>query len=176
MKKIAYRLITFLFIFSALSCGYTTKSTLSGNYRTIYISPFENKIDFTTESGRNLYLPLLEVKVKNEVVARFQFDGNLRVVTQDTADMVLKGTLLRYERSPLRYTDNNDVQEYLVRVTISMELIDRRTQTPIWSESNFSGEESYYIIGSQAKTEEAAVNEAVLDLARRIVERTIENW
>ena len=161
------------------SCGYTTKSTLPSNIKTIHIETFKNNIDFAAEGRRNLYLPLLEIKVRNAVINRFLFDGNLKIADADKADLVLKGQLLSYDRSALRYTDNGDVQEYRVHITVSLEMRNAQSEEAeeaAWTEAGFAGEATYFVTGASARSEEAAVEDAITDLARRIVERTVEDW
>jgi len=70
-------------------CGYTTKSTLPSNIKTIRVEPFKNSIDYTSGSRRNIYLPLLEVDVHNAVIQKFNFDGNLKIAERDQADLIL---------------------------------------------------------------------------------------
>ncbi|MBF0384529.1 MAG: hypothetical protein HQL27_01530 [Candidatus Omnitrophica bacterium] len=176
MKARLFSLFPAFFLLFFIGCGYTTKSNLSGSLRTVYVDSFENKVDFTSDGNRNIYLPLLEVKLRNEVISRYQFDGNLRVGPEAEADLVLKGSLKNYEREGLRYTDNDDVEEYLVRVTADLELKDNRNGNVLWTETNFAGEKSYFVTGVKATSEETAISGAITDLARRIVERTIENW
>ena len=77
---------------------------------------------------------------------------------------------------PLRYTDDDDVQEYRVQVVVSFELTNAHNEEFSWQEPSFVGEATYFVTGSQATTEESAVDKAIIDLARRIVERTIEDW
>ena len=157
-------------------CGYTTRSLLPPEYQTLYIVPFKNKIDYTSESTRNIYLPLLEVKVQKAISSRFQFDGNLRLAKEEEADLKLTGELVRYDREVLRYTDNDDVQEYRVRITVNLVLTDTTTGEMVWAENGFSGEATYFVTGPSASSESSAVSAAQVDLARRVVERTIENW
>lgn len=157
-------------------CGYTTSSTLPGDINTIHIDKFINKIDFTDESRRNLYLPLLEVNVHNAITDRFLFDGNLKIGGEDSADLLLKGELLNYRRVGLRFTDGDDVEEYRVYITVRLELYNNDTQELMWTEESFVGEATYFVSGPQSSSEESAVNEAIEDLARRIVERTVEAW
>ncbi|MCK5082038.1 MAG: LptE family protein [Candidatus Omnitrophica bacterium] len=140
------------------------------------MEPFKNSINYTTGTGRNIYFPLLEVKARNAVINRFLLDGNLKIVEPHEADLILKGELKRYERSGLRYTDDDDVQEYRVHITVSFDLIDTRSGEISWAEPNFVGEATYFVTGPSAKSEESAVEAAIVDLARRIVERTIEDW
>ncbi|HPB68354.1 MAG TPA: LPS assembly lipoprotein LptE, partial [Candidatus Omnitrophota bacterium] len=117
-----------------------------------------------------------EVKVRNAIIDRFLFDGNLRVAEKDQADLVLSGELIRYERYALRYTDNDDVQEYRVHVIVNLVMKDCRQNEVFWEESGFAGEATYFVSGAMATTESSALEEATVDLARRVVERTIENW
>lgn len=157
-------------------CGYSTQSLLPSSLKTIHIAPFKNKINYSTDTRRNLYLPLLEIKVRNAVADRFLFDGHLRVKDSEIADVILKGDLIGYEREVLRYTDNNDVQEYRIRIVVSLELWDTREKKALWSEPSFAGETTFFVTGAQAKSEDTALQDALTDLARRIVERTIEDW
>jgi len=164
------------FCIAASGCGYTTKSILPKNIKTIHVEPFKNAIDFTSGSGRNIYLPLLEVDARNAVIDRYLFDGNLRIVKPELADLILKGELKKYERSGLRFTDDDDVEEYRVHITVSFELLNVRNEKNSWTEPGFVGEATYFVTGPEASSEESAVDAAILDLARRIIERTIEDW
>jgi len=173
VRSMVYSLLSIVF-FS--SCGYTTKSTLPPSIKTIHVETFPNNIDFAAEGRRNLYLPLLEIKVRNAVINRFLFDGNLKIADADKADLVLKGQLLSYDRTALRYTDNDDVLEYRIHITVSLEMWNARKGETDWTESGFVGEATYFVTGASARSEEAAVEDAITDLARRIVERTVEAW
>ena len=155
-KSIVYSLLSMV-IFS--SCGYTTRSTLPSSIKTIHVETFKNNIDFAAEGRRNLYLPLLEIKVRNAVINRFLFNGSLKISDADKADLILKGQLLSYDRTALRYTDNDDVQEYRIHITVSLELRDARKGELSWTESGFVGETTYFTTGASAKSEEAAVED-----------------
>ena len=157
-------------------CGYTTKSLLPENYRTIFVQPFENKIDFVNADSRKIYVAGLESRVREAVVDRYLFDGNLRVAEQDTADLVLTGKLLKFEREELRLQANETVKEYRLRVTVALSLSEPAENKVVWEEPAFAGEATYYTSGSLAKSESQAIDEAVKDLATRAVARTIENW
>ena len=157
-------------------CGYTTGSLLPSNYRTLHVEPFKNRVGYVSETTRGLYIPLLETKVRSSVVNRFQFDGHLKIKDSEQADLVLKGDLIAFERDELRLTDSQTVQEYRIRITMSLAMVDAATGQNFWSEPSFSGEATYFTSGPQAKSESAALDEALLDLSRRVVERTIENW
>ncbi len=173
------------FIFTLLSfvasgCGYTTRSLISNKYHTIFIAPFVNKIDVTQESAvaskYRVYRPLLESDITNAVVNKYIFDGNLRPVEENAADLVLKGELLEFRRDVVRYTENDDIEEYRLNLVVNISLWDRKEDKLVWQEQGFTGDTTYFTMGSQAKSEDAAVSDAMKDLARRIVERTVEQW
>ncbi len=157
-------------------CGYSTRSLLPSRFRTIYIEPFENKVDYMNTTERKLYIPGMETRVREAVVDRYLFDGNLRIGNKDTADLVLKGQLLSFEREQLSLQPNESVQEYRLRVTVALELVDSVEKQPMWKETAFAGEATYYTVGPLAKPEAQAIDEAIKDLALRVVARTVEAW
>jgi hypothetical protein len=175
------RLAIFLAVFSLIiaGCGYTTRSGIV-SFRTIYVEPFKNNINYTSEFNEanrlKSYFPLLEVKITNEVVNRFLFDGSLKVVKEDNADVILKGELLDYIRDVLRYDDNNNPLEYRISLVVKLILRDAKDNKQLWEETRFVGDTTYFASGSTSKSEATAINDAVVDLARRIVERTVEVW
>lgn len=178
---IKYRFFTFYFLLvTLLGCGYATRSAAHSITKTIYVEPFKNEINYTSEfsEARNIrsYFPLLESKITQSVVDRFLFDGNMKVVKEGVADIILKGSLIDYTRDALRYDDNDNVQEYRANLAVKLKLWDNKEDKLIWEESRFIGQATYFTTGSQAKSEASAINDALTDLARRVVERTVEQW
>ena len=165
--------ITFL---SVSGCGYTTGSMLPSKYRSIYVEPFYNKIEFVNENVRMLYVPLLETKVRTAIIDRFQMDGHLHMNESDKSDLVLKGDLVGFQRDDLRTDQNQNVQEYRLRIIVSLTMIDKATGEIFWQEPSFAGESTYFTTGPQAKSESDALNDTLTDISRRVVEHTVENW
>jgi hypothetical protein len=149
---------------------------LPSRNKTIHIAPFKNKITYTNEKTPETYIPLLEVKIRNATADRFLFDGNLKVEQSEQADLILRGELLNYQRDALRYTDNQDVQEYRISIVVSLKMWDQNSNELFWEEPSFVGDTTYFVSGPSAKAETVALEDAINDLARRIVERTIEDW
>ncbi len=172
-----------LLVTGLTGCGYTTRSMISNKYKTIYITPFVNKIDLTQETAvaekYKVYRPMLELEITKAVINKFIFDGNLKPVKKETADLVLKGELTEFRRDPVRYTENNDVEEYRLNLVINLSLWDTRENKLVWQEPGFTGDTTYFTTfatGFQAVSEDTAVTAAITDLARRIVERAVEQW
>jgi len=161
-------------------CGYTTRSMISNKFRTIYIASFANKIDITKETDvgnkYKIYRPYLETDISKAVINKFLLDGNLKITKEEAADLVLRGELVDFRKDPLRYSDSDEVEEYRVNLVVNLTLWDKKDDKLVWEEKNFTGDTSYFTTGSSAKSEATAINDAITDLARRIVERTVEQW
>jgi len=175
-------IILFGFICALLfsGCGYTTRSMITDKYHNIYVQPFANKVDFTKEEYQSnkykVYRPFLETDITTAVIDKFLSDGNLRPTQEDLADLVLKGELLEFRRDPLRYDRDQNVVEYRVNIVVNLTLWDRKENKVVWKENNFIGDTTYFTSGPTVTEESNAINTALADLSRRIVERTIENW
>lgn len=181
MKKLLLRCTMYYLLCTALvGCGYTTGALLPASIKTIYVKTFVNKIDITAElsetSEYKTYSHLLEVDITKEIIDRFIYDGNLRVVEEGDADLVLRGELIDYSRQPLRYDPDDEVEEYRLVLTTNLTLYNAQKEEIMWEEKGFVGDASYFTTGSLATSEDTALTKAIEDLARRIVERTIEWW
>ena len=161
-------------------CGYTTRSMIGNKYKSIYVTPFINKIDITNEANAankyRIYRPMIESGITNHVNNKFIFDGNLKTAQKDLADLVLKGEVVEFRKDSLRYDTNDEVSEYRINLVVNISLWDREENKMLWEEKNFTGDTSYFALGPQSITEDAAVENALADLSRRIVERTVEQW
>lgn len=174
--KFNFVLVCVLFLAHFLGCGYSTRTSLPGHFRSIAIESFKNSIDYAAETQRNVYIPLLEVKIRKSIINRYLWDGYFKITDPEKADLVLKGELINFDRSELRTSDNQDVEEYRITVTVSLELKDMVKDQVKWIEPHFSGEATYSLTGSLASSETGAIDKAIDDLARRVIERTVEDW
>ena len=168
-------------ILVAAGCGYTTRPGLASHLRTIYVKPFVNKIDLSQlSSGYDrfpVYRHAMEVELTKEVINRFQFTGLLRPTRAEEADCRLEGELVEYRRDPLRYTNDKQVEEWRLNLVVNLRFYDRtQPGEPVWEEERYTGDTTYVAVGAGAESETTALTRATQDLARRIVERTVENW
>lgn len=157
-------------------CGYTAKSGLAPEWKTIYVAPVVNAVNFTSPHDDNLYAPLLEVKLRDGVSQGFLRGGYLKIADNpDDADLVLKMFLKYYRHNPLRYDNDDNVTEWSVVVSADYELWDNLNGELIQTEG-IGGSQERFRIGPNAVSEDAAIDEAVDDLGTRIVERMVEYW
>lgn len=179
MKKGGLFLMLILSL-SLTGCGYTTKSLLAPELKSIYVDNFANKINVnreqTDERMYTSYRPGLEVDITKAVIDRFIFDGNLKIANSKSGDLTLKGELVDFRKEALRYDANDNVEEYRILLVCDLELKATKTDKIVWTENGFSGEATYRTGGTLAVSENAAIRDATTDLARRIVERVVEGW
>ena len=161
-------------------CGYTTKSLLPENIKNIHVAPVRNAIDLSGEISHEdtfrVYRPGVEVDITNAVINRFIFDGNLKITGPEKADAIVESKLVDYRRDPLRYTKGDDVQEYRLNVVIDCAVYQMPDRKVIWHETRLTGDTTFFLSGPRAVSEDEAVTRAVEDLARRVVEKTVEIW
>jgi hypothetical protein len=162
--KLAIQITQIIFLSFIAGCGYTTRSMIRNEYQTIYVAPFENKIDVTQQAYAankyRIYRPTLETDITRAVINKFLTDGNLKPAKEESAGLVMKG----------------EVEEYRINIVVNLALYDKKENSLLWQERNFTGYTTYFTAGPQAKSEDVAVNDALSDLARRTVERTVEQW
>ena len=177
--------ILFCFLLLGLnSCGYYTTRALSPKApKAIYIEPFLNKIDVVSENSSSLsqrfrtYHPLMEKDLRSAVINRLVYDGGLRLGDKQAADLILKGELVDYRKDVLRYQNNQeDAAEYRVSIVMGFKLFKKGEENSLWAEPNFTADATYFTSGTQAITEAQALDLAVADLAKRLVERIVEDW
>lgn len=183
MKRATWKITAFVSILTLAGlsgCGYTSRSAIRDKYNTIYVAQFINKIDITLDSQAaskyRIYRPMLESVITQAVIDRFLFDGNLKPAAAGNADLVLKGELIEFERAPLKYTSDDEVHEYRINLAVNISVRDTKTDEPLWQAKHYIGDATYYTSGPLAKSEDEAINLAVTDLSRRIVERTVDQW
>ena len=183
LQKSILLVTSYSLLVTIIGCGYTTRSMISSKFHTIYITPFVNKVDITRETDAaykyRIYRPMLETDITKKDTNKYLFDGNLRPVKTESADLILKGELVEFRRDPLRYTDNDEVEEYRINIVVNISLWDKKEDKLVWQENNFTGDFTYFTsftTSGTPKSEDVAVNDALDDLARRIVERTVEQW
>lgn len=168
-----------LLLLQLCGCGYSNKTLLPSDVKSIHVAPVKNIIDLSGEIGDKYRFrvtrPGIEVDMTNAIINRYLFDGTLKVASPESADAVLEAKIMDYRRDALRYTDGDDVQEYRLSVILEAVLYRARDRKVLWRE-DVTGDTSFFLSGTLATSEDEAVAKAVEDAARRVVEKTIELW
>lgn len=172
--------ILLLSLLALAGCGYSNQSLLPAHIKTVYVPPVKNAIDLSVEiSDRDrfhTYRPGLEVDLTNAIINRFIFDGNLQIAREANANAVVEAKLVDFRRDPLRYSDDDDIQEYRLSIVVDVTVRDVQNNKVIWSDSHLTGDATFLLSGPRATSEDQAAAKAVEDVASRVVERTLEVW
>ena len=158
----------------AVSCGYrfaATDTVLPKTVHTIAIPAFNN---LTTRYKLTDQLPEI---VAREFITRTRY----RVVSDpDTADAVLRGTVVNYSFNPTIYdqaTGRAALAE--IHVTLAVSLTERATGKVLFSRPNFDVRETYQISPNATQyfeESEPALKRAGQQVARSIVSAVLENF
>ena len=127
------------------SCGYHFKGGLKApeGVGTIAVTVLENK---TWETG-------IETIFTNDLIYEFTRSKVLRVADRDTADALLKGTIVSLNVDTISHTANYEGNER--RVTIALDLaLTREDGEPIWSDPALIEREEYKVSSDKLTTEE----------------------
>ena len=143
------KLLAGIIIFAVMGCGYTTRGSIYAGQK-IIIKPVENKIDITSESRKyanyTSFPILIENKLTNKLVDKFNIDGNLTVVSQDPNALKLTCVINHYNKETLRYTEDEEVEEQRLRLHVNMELTNPKGEVLL--RKGVVGESTYYLSGS----------------------------
>jgi outer membrane lipopolysaccharide assembly protein LptE/RlpB len=170
--------VVFLLLFLLLllsSCGYRFSSRgelIPEDDKTIAIPAF---INGTAE-------PYVDVEVTKAVVNEFLTDGRLKVVSAESADLVLRGTVTKFEMTPSAYSTANYVQSYTVSLAVKVTVEDVKTHKLIWQETGLGSVfvVSYPVtLGDITATKiakETALKNAGRDVASTLRSRLLEGF
>jgi outer membrane lipopolysaccharide assembly protein LptE/RlpB len=174
MKNMRWLGVWGLVVVMAFSgCGYTRKTVLPRNIKTIYVETVKNKLNVENIYG---YQQGLEMDITNAVIRRLQQEGVIKVVEKKNADAILKTDLLNYVQEGLRFTNLQSVAEYRLFIEVSLKLVDAKTGDLIWQEPTFTGDNEYYVTNVNSIGEQKAAQQAVDRLAFNIVDRIVQDW
>lgn len=172
-KMVVWSTLMLAFVVGMSGCGYTRKTVLPRNMKTIYVETVKNKLNPETLYA---YQQGLEMDITNAVIQRLQQDATLKVVEQSKADAILKTDLIHLDQEGLRFNALEGVSQYRFFIVVSLKLVDAKTGDVIWEEPNFSGENEYYVTNVTSIGEQKAALGAVARLAYNIVDRVVEDW
>ena len=137
-------------------------SGLSG-IKTIATPLFDNQ---TQEYG-------LREALTEEIAERFVQDNTLKVVNERSADSILRGVITKYEREAHTFDEEENIEEYIVRIWVEVTFEEKKGKKIIWKEDNLLG---WGIYSAQDETEEMGKERAIEKLAEDIVNKTVKGW
>jgi hypothetical protein len=153
----------------AFGCaGYHVGPVTKRNFSTIAVPMFHN----------HTLRPQLEAQISNAVIQRLQQDGSLRIEPAARADVVLEGTVIRYERTSLRSlrSDTGVPREFEIAITVRVEARDRRTGEIVLKSTEVEGKSDVFIGEDQQTAEFQALPLVADDIGKRVAGLLVESW
>jgi hypothetical protein len=151
-----------------LSCGpYTFNPNLPGHIKSVAVPLFKNPRTFKYGAERIL---------TDAVIDEFVADGTLDLADENVADSKLTVEIVNYKKEALSYDVQEVVKEYNLAVVISATFTDLTTNQVLWQEPSMYESVAYYALGSGAETEDEALQRLAEELARKLVNRTLQGW
>jgi hypothetical protein len=173
-------------------CAYTTHSSLDPKYRTIAVPAFRNE---SSEYD-------LQAALTNAVIRKFVADGRLEVVPASKAaggqaDLVVEGVIRNYDLEGMTYDRDDEVTQFMCKVTVGVRVMDQRAGKPLWEEPQLVNETLFYTraagpssdrLRGNAETflssvrsfasveEDRGASEALEQIASEIFIRTVDPW
>lgn len=157
-KYFCFLLLTSYFLLSGC-CGYSTRSLLPGYITKIHIKIFENQ---TYKTG------LDEIATRATIDA-FRNNSNLKIVSEEQADIVLNGKVIGFSKEPYVYTGALNVTQYKITVKFSVICLDQVKNTIFWQ-----GDVSDW--ATYTNDEDAGIRDAIKKTAERLVTVILTNW
>ena len=172
MKYIVKNVVAMLSLLLA-SCGYRVAGTadaLPKTIRTVSIPAFAN---LTTRYKLTDQLP---EQIAREFITRTRY----RVVSDpNTADAVLRGSVLNYTFNPTIISQDNRAVFAEMHVTLSVTLTERASGKVLFSRSNFDVKDTYQISPDATKyfeESDPALKRAGEQVARSVVSAVLQNF
>lgn len=139
--RVILALLLITFSCSLVSCGYSMSGTgtladgASGGYRSIAIPMFSN----------DTYEPLIEREVTAALKESVAYDGRLRLVDLDDADLVVEGRIARFELQPLTFDSSERIQEYRLKIVSVVKVIESSGEKVIWKDTRMESFADYRV-------------------------------
>ncbi len=161
------RRIYFIFPLVTLvaGCGYYSfsGSTLPSHIKTVAVPLFENR---TTEYR-------IADRLTEDVINALVKDNTLKVVPEERADSILKGSIVGYEREAYTFDEEEKVKEYIVRIYVEASFEDLRKKRQLWREEKLEGWGTYL---AQGETEDDGQERAIAKISDDLVNKLISGW
>ena len=130
--------------------------------------PFENN---------TLEIYLAE-ELRDSIINSFQRDGRLRI-SYENPDSIISGLLSSYEHRVFGYDIDQNIEEYQVRISLSITFTDLIRNEVIWENLSLSLSERYTPLANESvkfSSEHEAVNEIFKKLFDTIIRNSLESW
>lgn len=156
-----------------VSCGYSMGRTgtltdgASEGYRSIAIPMFTNET----------FEPLVEREVTAALKEEVAYDGRLKLVDADEADLVVEGRVVRFDLQPLTFDSAERIQEYRLRIVSVVRVKEPAGDKVVWKDSSMEAFADYRVTQDVTKSKinkGEAIKKASRNFAENFVIKVLE--
>lgn len=162
-----------LLVLFSLSCGYKLVGkgiSLPERYWSMAIPAFENR---TSQQDIGQVITL-------SVIDAFSRRGELKIVSTEEANSVLKGVITSYREQPQNIGSSFLAKSYRIFITASVKLQVKKTKKIYWSDQKLYFSQDYDVsdenLGQTEFAQEEARRRAADDFADRLVSVVLEGF
>jgi hypothetical protein len=155
-------------LFLGTGCAsYKLGTVRDPGFKTIFIENFKSEVDE----------PALENLVTTSVIQQFQKDGTLVVTSQDQADVILRGKIVSFDMTPVRYSRENELTTTEVTMSIGVKYtLTKKGQNRPYAQGDVSGSTGFFVGNDIQSDKRQGVPLAAQKLGSRIVSNLVEGW
>jgi len=144
-------------------CGvYSFSASGQAPFESVSVSLFENE---TIEYE-------LADRLTDAVIDVFIQDNKVEVLEPSRAEAVMHGAIVGYRRDAYTYDQQDNVQEYVVKVSVRVKVVKSDSEDTIW-EKDFYAEGIYDAVG---ETEDDGKSRAIAQITSDILDFTTKSW
>ena len=159
-----YLIFSLLFIISIGGCGYSSKSLLRSNVRSIYIPIFDNDTFY-----RGFEFDLTEA-VRDQILLRTR----LNIVDKDESDSILFGKINAVNENVLIGDTRDNIVESRIAISAEVRWVDKRTGRTIVERKNIKMPAEFIV--RRNETLSSSSKAAFVKVAQRIIDVMEEDW
>jgi len=147
----------------SLSCTpYSFSGGRTALVKSMAVPVFENE---TTQFG-------LAEALTSGIIDGIVEDNQVKIEDATTAEAVLNGRVLDYQRKAYTFDENDQVKEYLVEIWVAADLVKKDGTGSIWNAASIRGFGDYAADSSETIGQQRAIKKITED----IINRTVKSW
>lgn len=164
MNRYGAIFVTAMMVF-LVHCGYYSFSgSLPPHLKTVAIPLFDNR---TAEFG-------IAEEMTDTIIDEFTRDGSLKITDQGSADVLIEGSIIRIEDRAGGFSQDEQVQDFNVYVTVRVKCTDQVKRTVMWEERLTQFGTYDPAEGAQGRSD--AIAEAMDKFSEQILNNTVSGW
>jgi hypothetical protein len=106
------------------------------------------------------------------IINGFIADNQVKVLDQGSAQAVLNGKVVEYQRKAYTFDENDQVQEYIVEIYVDADLVKADGTGAVWNAPRMRGFGIYAADSAEAVGQRGAIEKITED----VINRTIKSW